>query len=107
MALNELDALGIAISAALDTLFADPELPPAQLDVWKAIAGIIATHIVDNLEISGVTVDAAVPMNTVLSAGTPVPNDGGATLQTKWVTDTTSPIEIDATQNNDGTGLVA
>lgn len=105
MALNIADALGIAIDTALTPLFADPELPPAQLDVWKAIAGVIATHIVAELEINGIIVDAGVPMNTVLSTGVPVPNDGGATLQTAWVAASGAPQP--ATQSNNGKGLVA
>jgi hypothetical protein len=105
MALNTADALGIAIDAALTPLFANPAVPPAQLDVWKAIAGVIASHVVANLEINGVIVDAAVPMNAVLVSGVPVPSDGGAALQTAWVAATGAPQP--ATQNNNGTGLVA
>lgn len=105
MALNTADALGIALDAALTPLFANPEAPPAQLVVMKAIASVIADHIIANLEIAGVIVDAGPPMGTVLGSGVPVPNDGGLALQTAWVAAAGSPQG--ATQNNDGTGLVA
>lgn len=59
----------------------------------KAIADEVVTHIIDNLEIKGVTV--VIPETTVVT--TP----GGPT-----VVGTPNPAPITLTQSNDGTGRV-
>ena len=104
MALNK-DTLKAAISGRLDTLFADPESPPAQIDVWDAIAEEIVDHIVTALEVKGITVDAGTPINTVVAAGVPIPQDGGVGLQTTMLAAATPAVK--GIQDNDGTGRVA
>ncbi len=103
MALDK-DRLGIAVNAKLDVLFANPAVPPAALDVWKAIAEEIISEVVTFLEVNAIVVDVGSPLGTVLAAGIPVPNDGGAAVQIAQVA--ASPGQI-ATQNNDGVGHVA
>jgi hypothetical protein len=105
MALNTADALGLALDAALTPLFADSESPPAQLDVMKAIATVISDHIVANLEINGVIVDAGPPVGTVVASGVAAPGDGGLAIQTAQVAAAGSPQL--ASQSNNGLGLVA
>ena len=97
------------IKTQLDSLFEDPESPPDRDDVWDAICDVISTevvsHIVSNLEIKGITIDAGTPINTVVTAGVVIPQDGGANLKTTMIAAATPSVQ--GVQDNDGTGLVA
>lgn len=98
-----------SIKTKLDVLFADPESPPTRDAVWTDIADVIATevvdHIVANLEVKGITVDAGTPIGTVVTAGVPIPMDGGAGLKTTMLAAATPAVK--GIQDNDGTGHVA
>lgn len=97
------------LSAKFDVLFADPESPPSQQETLLAMAESILDEIVDNLSITGVQVDATNSIGAVVTAGVPVPMDGGASLKTTMLA--ASAPEIPSaqilSQQGDGTGLVS
>ena len=71
-----------------------------------SIAKGVVDEILNNLEIKGIKATLDTGLNTVFSSGVPLPQDGGATLQTAWKGTTAGGAADDATQNNDGKGLV-
>jgi len=71
-----------------------------------SIAKGVVDEILDNLEIKGIKVTLNSGLNTVFSSGVPIPQDGGTALQTAWKAATAGGAADDATQNNDGKGLV-
>lgn len=72
----------------------------------KDMAQKIFQYMIDYMEVKGVEVTLDTSLNTVFTAGVPVPTDGGTALQTAWKAATTGGAADDATQKNDGTGLI-
>jgi hypothetical protein len=56
--------------------------------------GALFAHIASNMVVS-TTLDTS--LNSVFSAGTPIAQDGGTALQTKWITETAAGAADDAT----------
>lgn len=70
------------------------------------IAKGVIDHIKSNMEVKGVKCKLDTGLNTVFTAGVPIPMDGGLALQTAWKLATIAGAADHSTQENDGTGLV-
>jgi hypothetical protein len=106
-------------SGQLDTLAEDivPALPPdpsqeqiaardAAVDQVKTLATKIFEYMIQYMELKLIKTTLDQSLNTIFSAGVPVPTDGGAALKAAWIAATAAGAKDDATQNNDGTGLI-
>lgn len=72
----------------------------------KTLLTELLTYIVDEIEIKSLKTTLDTSLNTIFTAGVPVAMDGGLALQTAWKAATAAGAADDATQNNDGKGLV-
>jgi len=107
MALNG-NGLGDEIYAALglDSTLPDAATKDAVKTTWEKIGTAIVAHLVNNMEINGLKVTLDMSLADIFGAGVPVPMDGGAVLQLAWKAITAGGLADNATQNNDGTGLI-
>jgi len=102
------DKLGEEIYSALglDNLLPDDNTKNAVKETWKKIGNAIVAHVLANLEIKGVKVKLDKSLNQIFSSGVPVPMDGGTALKAAWIGATAAGTADNATQINDGKGLV-
>ena len=78
------EAAGVAIAEALAALSEAQQQDPN--NTWKEVMKVIYDKIKQDAQVS-TTLDTS--LNTTFSAGVPVPQDGGLTLQTAWKAATT------------------
>jgi hypothetical protein len=111
--------MALVVSGQIDALVekivpALPVSPSAEQTAARAAAVTqtttliteLLTYIIDELEIKSLKTTLDTSLNSVFSAGAPVTGDGGAALQIAWKAATAAGAADDATQNNDGKGLV-
>lgn len=104
-----LDDLADAMVAAAESVSEAPDgtpIAPEPKTIIKAQMEVLMSWLVANVEIKGVKVVRDVSLNTVFTAGVPVPTDGGAALQIAWKAGTAGGAADGSTQSNDGKGLI-
>jgi hypothetical protein len=83
-----------------------PNYNPAEVMI-STIVDKLFDHLVSNMEVNGINTTLDNSLNVVFTSGVPVPQDGGAALQTAWKASTAGGSSDNASQNNDGTGHIA
>jgi hypothetical protein len=81
MAMNG-TTLGQELAALIPTNGLTPDEIQSITDAWTKVGETAVSHIQNNAELDQAKLDTSI--KGVISSGIPVPQDGGATLQSTW-----------------------